>query len=58
MGKDVTFTPLRVNALGSCWYFLTCTEVNPQAYEITIVAFTQKYLGYHISTGNGDIYSH
>ena len=40
-----------------CWYFLTSTEVNPQAYEITVVAFTQNYSGYHISTGNGDISS-
>jgi hypothetical protein len=37
----------------SCWYFLTSTEVNPQAYGITVVAFTRKYSGYRISTGNG-----
>jgi hypothetical protein len=30
---------------GGCWYFQTSTEVNPQAYGITIVAFTRKYLG-------------
>ena len=35
-----------------CWYFLTSTEVNPQAYAITIVTFTRKYSGYHISIGN------
>ena len=31
-----------------CWYFLTSTEVNPQAYGITVVAFTWKYSGYRI----------
>ena len=35
------------------WYFLTSTEVNPQAYGITVVVFSQKYSGYRISTGNG-----
>ena len=41
----------------ACWYFLTSTEVNPQAYGITVVAFTWKYLGYHISIGNKGISS-
>ena len=31
-----------------CWYFLTSTEVNPQAYGITVVAFSFKYSGYRI----------
>jgi hypothetical protein len=39
------------------WYFLTFTEINSQAYGITVVAFTQKYLGYRISTGSGGISS-
>jgi hypothetical protein len=35
-----------------CWYFLTFTEMNPQAYGITVVAFTRWYLGYHILLAN------
>jgi hypothetical protein len=31
-----------------CWYFLTFTKVNSQAYGFTVVAFTHMYLGYHI----------
>jgi hypothetical protein len=37
----------------ACWYFLMSTKVNPQAYRITVVAFTRKYSGYRIFTGNG-----
>jgi hypothetical protein len=39
------------------WYFLTSTEVNTQANRITVVAFTRKYSGCRISTGNRGISS-
>jgi hypothetical protein len=41
----------------ACWYFLTFTEVNPQAYGITVVCFIRKYSGYRISIENRGISS-
>jgi hypothetical protein len=37
--------------------FLNIYKKIPQAYRITVVAFTRKYSGYRISIGNGGISS-